>query len=49
MNTSSTIEEREQWRARILRALAELRGDDERNAKRTDDRDDDRGESSTSP
>ena len=25
---STGIEEREQWRARILRALAELRGDD---------------------
>jgi hypothetical protein len=30
MNTGSNTatEEREQWRARILRALAELRGDD---------------------
>ena len=49
MNTSSMIEEREQWRARILRALAELRGDDERNAKRLKDRDDDARANSASP
>lgn len=41
-NTVNTAtEEREQWRARILRALAELRGDDvAMRGKRDEDRDD---------
>ena len=37
-NTVNTAtEEREQWRARILRALAELRGDDLVHGKRGDE------------
>ena len=41
-NTVNTAtEEREQWRARILRALAELRGDDlAMRGKRDDERED---------
>ena len=42
-NTVNTAtEEREQWRARILRALAELRGDDlaMRGNRRDEERDD---------
>jgi hypothetical protein len=41
-NTVNTAtEEREQWRARILRALAELRGDDLVHGNRRDDERDD--------
>lgn len=41
-NTVNTAtEEREQWRARILRALAELRGDDLAMGKRRDEERDD--------
>jgi hypothetical protein len=37
-NTVNTAtEEREQWRARIMRALAELRGDDLANGQRRDE------------
>jgi len=37
-NTVNTAtEEREQWRARIMRALAELRGDDLMKGQRRDD------------
>jgi hypothetical protein len=32
MNSPSTVDERERWRARILRALAELREGDEARA-----------------
>ena len=41
-NVNTATEEREQWRARILRALAELRGDDvvPGGPRRDDDRDD---------
>jgi hypothetical protein len=44
-STSNTIntatEEREKWRERIIRALAELRGDDLAHAKRLDEERDD--------
>jgi hypothetical protein len=41
---NTATEEREQWRAKILRALAELRGDDIVHGKR---RDEDRQDGST--
>ena len=40
-NVNTGTEEREQWRARILRALAELRNDDIVHAQRGDDDRDD--------
>jgi hypothetical protein len=40
-NTVNTAtEEREQWRAKILRALAELRGDELAHSRRDEERED---------
>lgn len=48
-NVNTGIDEREQWRARIMRALAELRGDDPARGgeRRRDDDHDDRQVEST--
>jgi hypothetical protein len=48
-NVNTGVDEREQWRARIMRALAELRGDDVTRGgeRRRDDEGDDHQAEST--